>query len=273
MMMMSFKESEMIPDKIDGLEVHKPLDAILEEKQPGLQLPPYAVATELLRDPILNALADNLQGIRNAEQLRTNQATLTIAVQQAAASQGISQDQLEQILRRVSEHHGEGLAQQLLARLGPGPPPPPAGAAAERVSFGTDPMMQDAAVGGDGPIMRDRSVEARRTTRDASTEAGRSMRDAGADARCESPVDATGGGGPPTSTTLDGVAADPPHWYVLHGTEPGELRAPAAGTWWPGRSTLRAACPYVHGSSTPAATAVGRLCHHDPRRPAPTARR
>ena len=164
----------MIPDKIDGLEVHKPLDAILEEKQPGLQLPPYTVATELLRDPILNALADNLQGIRNAEQLRTNQATLTIAVQQAAASQGISQDQLEQILRRVSEHHGEGLAQQLLARLGPGPPLPPAGAAAERVSFGTatDPMMQDAAVGGDGPIMRGRSVEARRTMRDASTEAG-----------------------------------------------------------------------------------------------------
>ena len=195
-MMMSFKESEMIPDKIDGLEVHKPLDAILEEKQPGLQLPPYAVATELLRDPILNALADNLQSIRNAEQLRTNQATLTIAVQQAAANQGISQDQLEQILRRVSEHHGEDLAQQLLARLGPGPPPPP-GAAAERVSFGTDPMMQDAAVGGDGPIMRDRSVEARRSTRDASTEARRSMRDAGADARSESPMDVTGGGGGP----------------------------------------------------------------------------
>ena len=37
----------MIPDKIEGMEVHKPLDAILEEKQPGLQLPPYAVATEL----------------------------------------------------------------------------------------------------------------------------------------------------------------------------------------------------------------------------------
>jgi hypothetical protein len=137
-MMMSFKEREMIPDRIDGLEVHKPLDAILEEKQPGLQLPPYAVATELLRDPILNALADNLQGIRNAEQLRTNQATLTIAVQQAAASQGISQDQLEQILRRVSEHHGEGLAQQLLARLGPGRrrrrqvPPPSASPSAQR---------------------------------------------------------------------------------------------------------------------------------------------
>ena len=81
----------MIPDKIDGLEVHKPLDAILDEKQPSLQLPPQAIATELLRDPILNALAENLQGIRNAEQLRANQTTLTIAVQQAAASQGISQ--------------------------------------------------------------------------------------------------------------------------------------------------------------------------------------
>ena len=102
------------------MEVHKPLDAILEEKQPGLQLPPHAVATELLRDPILNALAENLQGIRDAEKLRTNQATLTIAAQQAAANQGISQDQLEQILRRLSDHHGEGLAQQLLARLGPG---------------------------------------------------------------------------------------------------------------------------------------------------------
>ena len=119
----------MIPDKIDGLEVHKPLDVILEQKEPSLQLPPQAVATELLRDPILNALAENLQSIRDAEQLRTNQATLTIAVQQAAASQGISQDALERILHRVSEHHGEDLAQRLLARLGPGPPPPPAGAA------------------------------------------------------------------------------------------------------------------------------------------------
>ena len=85
----------MIPDKLDGLEVHKPLDAILDEKQPSLQLPPQAIATELLRDTILNALAENLQGIRNAEQLRANQTTLTIAVQQAAASQGISQDALE----------------------------------------------------------------------------------------------------------------------------------------------------------------------------------
>jgi hypothetical protein len=115
-----------IPDKIDGFEVHPPLDAILEEKQPPLQLPPQAVYTELLKDPILNALADNLQGIRDAEQLRANQATLTVAVQQAASNQGISQDQLEQILRRVSDHHGEDLAQRLLARLGPGPPPPPA---------------------------------------------------------------------------------------------------------------------------------------------------
>ena len=56
-----------LPDKIDGFEVHPPLDAILEEKQPPLQLPPQAVYTELLKDPILNALADNLQGIRDAE--------------------------------------------------------------------------------------------------------------------------------------------------------------------------------------------------------------
>jgi len=94
-----------LPDKIDGFEVHPPLDTILEEKQPPLQLPPQSVYTELLKDPILNALADNLQGIRDAEQLRANQATLTVAVQQAASNQGISQDQLEQILRRVSEHH------------------------------------------------------------------------------------------------------------------------------------------------------------------------
>ena len=175
----------MIPDKIDGLEVHKPLDVILEQKEPSLQLPPQAVATELLRDPILNALAENLQSIRDAEQLRTNQATLTIAVQQAAASQGISQDALERILHRVSEHHGEDLAQRLLARLGPGPPPPPAGAA-ERVSFGTStgPMMQDAMVGGDGAVMRDRSVEARRPTmRDASVEGRPTMRDASIEAR------------------------------------------------------------------------------------------
>ena len=159
----------------------------------------------MLRDPILNALAENLQGIRDADQLRTNQVTLTIAVQQAAANQGISQDQLEQILRRVSDHHGEGLAQQLLARLGPGPPPPPG--AAERASFGTatDPMIQDAAVGDPTPMrdagvdarraMRDASVEARRAMRDASAEARRAMRDASVDARSGSPVAMQTGGG------------------------------------------------------------------------------
>ena len=110
---------------------------------------------------------------------------MTISVQQAAASQGISQDALERILHRVSEHHGEDLAQRLLARLGPGPPPPPAGAA-ERVSFGTStgPMMQDAMVGGDGAVMRDRSVDARRPTmRDASVEGRPTMRDASIEAR------------------------------------------------------------------------------------------
>ena len=49
-----------IPDKIDGFEVHPPLDAILEEKQPPLQLPPQSVYTELLKDPILDRKSTRL---------------------------------------------------------------------------------------------------------------------------------------------------------------------------------------------------------------------
>ena len=82
-----------------------------------------------MNDPILNALADNFQGIRDAEQLRVNQQQLNLAVSQAAVNH--SQETLEKLLSRVSEQHGERFAQRLLDRLvvsgGPPPGPPPSG--------------------------------------------------------------------------------------------------------------------------------------------------
>ena len=44
-----------IPETIDGFEVHPQLDDIVDKQKP-LELPPPAVYTELLKDPILNAL-------------------------------------------------------------------------------------------------------------------------------------------------------------------------------------------------------------------------
>ena len=122
------------PDTINGFEVHKPLDALLEEPDPYFAPPPHLVATDTMNDPILNTLADNFQGIRDAEQLRVNQQQLNLAVSQAAANQGISQETLEKLLSRVSEQNGERCAQRLLDRLvvsgGPPPGPPPSGGVA-----------------------------------------------------------------------------------------------------------------------------------------------
>ena len=74
------QESRMkVPDTINGFEVHKPLDALLEEPNPYFAPPPRLVATDIINDPILNALADNFQGIRDAEQLRVNQQQLNVA--------------------------------------------------------------------------------------------------------------------------------------------------------------------------------------------------
>ena len=124
-----------VPDTIHGFEVHKPLDALLEEQDPYFAPPPRLVATDIINDPILNALADNFQGIRDAEQLRVNQQQLNVAVSQAAVNQGISQETLEKLLSRVSEQHGENFAQRLLDRLvvsgGPPPGPPPSGGVAQ----------------------------------------------------------------------------------------------------------------------------------------------
>ena len=95
-----------VPDTINGFEVHKPLDALLEEPDPYFAPPPRLVATDIINDPILNALADNFQGIRDAEQLGVNQQQLNVAVSQAAVNQCVSQETLEKLLSRVSEQHG-----------------------------------------------------------------------------------------------------------------------------------------------------------------------
>ena len=49
------------PDAINGFEVHKPLDALLEEPDPYFAPPPRLVATDIINGPILNALADNFR--------------------------------------------------------------------------------------------------------------------------------------------------------------------------------------------------------------------
>ena len=84
-----------VPDAINSFEVHEPLDVLLEEPDPYFAPPPRLVATDIMNDPFLNALADNFQGIRDAEQLRMNQQQLNLAVSKAAVNQGISQETLE----------------------------------------------------------------------------------------------------------------------------------------------------------------------------------
>ena len=100
--------------RVDGapFEVHKPLDAILEEKVPNSKAPPEHAAISLMRDPI-QALAATFSEIRDAEALRVNQLKLDIAVSEAARTQGTSAETLSQILERVSER-SETTAQRLL---------------------------------------------------------------------------------------------------------------------------------------------------------------
>ena len=92
-----------VPDTINGFEVHKPLDELLEEPDPHFAPSPRLVATDIMNDPILNVLVDNFQGIRDAEQLRVNQQQLNLAASQAAVNQGISPETLEKLLSRVNK--------------------------------------------------------------------------------------------------------------------------------------------------------------------------
>ena len=101
-----------VPDTINGFEVHKPFDALLEEPDPYFAPPPRLVATDIMNDPPLNALVDNFQGIQDAEQVRVNHQQFSLAASQAAVNQGISQETLEKLLSRVSEQHGEKFAQR-----------------------------------------------------------------------------------------------------------------------------------------------------------------
>ena len=149
--------------RVDGatFEVHKPLDAILEEKVPNFKAPPEHKAMALMRDPILQALAANFSEIRDAEALRVNQLKLDIAVSEAARTQGISAETLSQILERVSDR-SETTARRLLEALqtsgGPPPPPPPGGVSrgsnADRVATRTTadcPDVQTEDMGTDPP--------------------------------------------------------------------------------------------------------------------------
>ena len=80
------------PDTIIGYEVHKPLDALLEEPDPYFAPPTRLVATDIMNDPILNAVAVIFHGIPDAEQLRVNQQQLNLAVSWAAVHRGISRE-------------------------------------------------------------------------------------------------------------------------------------------------------------------------------------
>ena len=145
-----------VPDTINGFEVHKPLDALLEEPDPYFAPPPRLVATDIMNDPILNALTDNFQGIRDAEQLRVNQQQLNLAVSQVAVNQGISQETLEKLLSRVSEQHGERFAQRLHDRLvvsgGPPPDPPPSGSVAVSRDSQSTPETRSTGAGPDEEV-------------------------------------------------------------------------------------------------------------------------
>ena len=143
--------------RVDGatFEVHKPLDAILEEKVPNFKAPPEHTSMALMRDPILQALAANFSEIRDAEALRVNQLKLDIAVNEAARTQGISAETLSQILERVSER-SETTARRLLEALqtsGPPPPPPPGG-----VSRGSNTDRVATRTTADGPDVQTEDV-------------------------------------------------------------------------------------------------------------------
>ena len=102
-----------------------------------IKLPPEDFVSEILDDPIFQALGTLWNKIETTQELAVKHQENQLAFMQGAANVGVPIDVMRKLMERMADQHGEAVASRLLLRLrgggglestvsaSPGPPPAP----------------------------------------------------------------------------------------------------------------------------------------------------
>jgi len=108
-------------------------DDMLGELGGYVKMPPENQVSEILGDPIFQALGNMWNRIESSEELVVKHQANEVAYMQGAANVGIPIDVMRKLVARVADQHGAALAASMVQRLRqrdltavvPGAPPPP----------------------------------------------------------------------------------------------------------------------------------------------------
>ena len=124
-----------------------------------IEPPPEDFVSEILGDPIFQALGSMWNRIEASQELAVKHQENQVAFMQGAANVGVPIDVMRKLMERVADQHGEAIASHLLLKLrgglestvssSPGPPPAP-GAGGVAVSVAR-PSVASTGVGTDAP--------------------------------------------------------------------------------------------------------------------------
>ena len=109
-------------------------DDMLGELGGYVKMPPENHVTEILGDPIFQALGNMWNRIESSEELAVKHQANEVALMQGAANVGAPIDVMRKLIERVADQHGAALASSLVqslrqrdvAAVALGAPPPPA---------------------------------------------------------------------------------------------------------------------------------------------------
>ena len=109
-------------------------DDMLGELGGYVKMPPENHVTEILGDPIFQALGNMWNRIESSEELVVKHQANEVAYMQGAANVGVPIDVMRKLVKRVADQNGAARASSLVQRLRqrdleavvPGAPPPPA---------------------------------------------------------------------------------------------------------------------------------------------------
>ena len=103
-------------------------DDMLGELGGYVKMPPENHVTEILGDPIFQALGNMWNRIESSEELVVKRQANEVGCMQGAANVGVPIDVMRKLVERVADQHGAAqcLRQRDLAAVVPGAPPPPA---------------------------------------------------------------------------------------------------------------------------------------------------
>jgi hypothetical protein len=131
---------------------------MLDELGGYVKMPPENYVSDVLDDPIFQALGNMWNRIETSEELVVKHQANQVAFMQGASNLGVPADVMRKLMERVVDQHGAAVASDLMKRLREGPvtttpgaPPPPPGAGGVSVGTATDSAVTRG-IGTDAPM-------------------------------------------------------------------------------------------------------------------------